>query len=75
LEGETVVMTDIFEFAQTGVAPNGSVIGELRPTGIRPLFMIRLERSGFSLGAQVFMKGRPQPGQVETSQLKSRRRT
>jgi pilus assembly protein CpaF len=75
LEGDTVVMTDIFEFAQTGVAPNGSVIGELRPTGIRPLFMIRLERSGFSLGAQVFMKARPQPGQVETSQLKSRRRT
>jgi pilus assembly protein CpaF len=75
LEGDTVVMTDIFEFAQTGVSPDGSVIGELRPTGIRPLFMIRLERSGFSLGAQVFMKARPQPGQVETSQLKSRRRT
>jgi pilus assembly protein CpaF len=67
-------MTDIFEFAQTGVSPDGSVIGDLRPTGIRPLFMSRLERSGFSLGAQVFMKARPQPGQVETSQLKSRRR-
>jgi pilus assembly protein CpaF len=74
LEGDTVVMTDIFEFAQSGIAPNGSVIGEIRPTGIRPLFMPRLERSGFHLGAQVFMKSRPQPGQVDTSQLKSQQR-
>jgi pilus assembly protein CpaF len=74
LEGDTVVMTDIFKYAQTGVSPDGSVIGRLVPTGIRPLFMGRLERSGFKLGAEVFMKSRPQPGQVETSQLKSRRR-
>ncbi|MGD8458227.1 MAG: CpaF family protein [Anaerolineales bacterium] len=74
LEGETVVMTDIFEFAQTTIDPSGSVIGELRPTGIRPLFMSRLERSGFRLSAQVFMKSRPQPGQVDTSQLKSKQR-
>lgn len=74
LEGETVVMTDIFEFAQTNIDQSGSVIGELRPTGIRPLFMSRLERSGFRLSAQVFMKSRPQPGQVDTSQLKSKQR-
>ena len=73
MEGDTVVMTDIFEFSQTGVTPDGSVIGRLLPTGIRPLFMPRLERSGFRLGADVFMKSRPEPGQLETSQLRARR--
>lgn len=75
MEGDTVVMTDVFEFAQSGVAPNGSIIGEFRPTGIRPLFMTKLERAGFHLSAQVFMKSRPQPGQIETSQLKTGRHT
>ncbi len=74
MEGDTVVMTDIFEYSQTGVSPDGSVIGRLIPTGIRPLFMERLERSGFRLSAEVFMKTRPEPGQLETSQLKTRRR-
>lgn len=74
MEGETVVMTDIYEYAQSGVAPNGTVIGEFQPTGIRPLFMGKLERAGLHLGAQVFMKSRPQPGQVATSQLKTARR-
>jgi pilus assembly protein CpaF len=54
MEGETVVMTDIFKFQQTGVAPDGKVIGELKPTGIRPLFMPRLEAAGFKLGPEVF---------------------
>jgi len=54
MEGETVVMTDIFKFQQTGIAPDGKVIGELKPTGIRPLFMPRLEAAGFKLGPEVF---------------------
>ncbi|MEW6178582.1 MAG: CpaF family protein [Chloroflexota bacterium] len=54
MEGETVVMTDIFKFQQTGIDPQGKVIGELKPTGIRPLFMPRLEAAGFRLGPEVF---------------------
>ena len=74
MEGETVVMTDIFTFEQTGIGPDGAVKGDLIPTGIRPLFMSRLERAGFNLGAQVFMKSRPEPGQLKTGNLKSKRR-
>lgn len=55
MEGETVVLTDVFKFEQTGVGENGKIIGELKPTGIRPLFMPRLEAAGFKLGAEVFM--------------------
>jgi pilus assembly protein CpaF len=55
MEGDTVVMTDIFTFNQTGTTPEGMVTGELQPTGIRPLFMNRLLAAGFSLGAKVFI--------------------
>ncbi len=54
MEGETVVMTDIFRFEQSGITSDGRVIGELKPTGIRPLFTPRLEASGFRLGPEVF---------------------
>ena len=55
MEGETVVMTDIFKFEQTGVGEKGKIIGELKPSGIRPIFSPRLEAAGFKLGAEIFM--------------------
>ena len=55
MEGETVVLTDIFKFEQTGVGLNGKIMGELKPTGIRPIFSPRLEAAGFKLGAEIFM--------------------
>ena len=54
MEGNTIVMTDIFKFEQTGIDPNGNIIGELKPTGIRPMFIGRLEAAGFRVGAEVF---------------------
>jgi pilus assembly protein CpaF len=54
MEGDTVVLTDIFKFEQTGATPDGQVIGELKPTGIRPLFTPRLEIAGFKLGPEIF---------------------
>lgn len=58
MEGDVVVLTDIFKFVQSSVTPDGEVIGELRPTGIRPNFTPRLEAAGFKLGAEIFMTGR-----------------
>jgi len=55
MEGDTVVLTDILKFEQTGVGPNGKILGELKPTGIRPVFGPKLEASGFKLGAEIFM--------------------
>jgi pilus assembly protein CpaF len=54
MEGDTVVLTDVFKFNQTGVGEGGKVLGELRATGIRPNFTPRLEAAGFKLGAEVF---------------------
>jgi pilus assembly protein CpaF len=55
MEGDTVVLTDIFKFDQTGVGEGGKILGELKPTGIRPLFTPRLEASGYKLSADIFL--------------------
>jgi pilus assembly protein CpaF len=55
MEGDVVVLTDIFKFEQIGIGQNGKILGELKPTGIRPIFTPRLEAAGFKLGAEVFM--------------------
>ena len=55
MEGDTVVMTDVFKFEQTGVGQNGKILGDLKATGIRPNFGPKLEAAGFKLGAEIFM--------------------
>jgi len=55
MEGDTVVMTDVFKFEQTGVGPDNKIIGELKATGIRPNFSPRLETAGFKLSGDIFM--------------------
>ena len=55
MEGETVVLTDVFKFEQTGVGEGGKILGELKATGIRPIFGPRLEAAGFKLSAELFM--------------------
>jgi pilus assembly protein CpaF len=57
MEGDTVVMTEIFKFEQTGIGPDEKVLGDLKPTGIRPMFSPRLEAAGFRLGAELFNTG------------------
>jgi pilus assembly protein CpaF len=54
MEGEIIVLTDIFKFSQTGVTTDGKVLGEVHATGIRPNFTPRLEAAGFKLTADVF---------------------
>jgi pilus assembly protein CpaF len=53
-EQDVITMHDIFTFAQQGVDAQGRVIGEIQPTGIRPLFADRLERNGVPLSTELF---------------------
>jgi len=55
MEGETVVLTDVFKFEQTGIGQDGKILGELKATGIRPLFSPRLEAAGYKLSGDIFM--------------------
>jgi pilus assembly protein CpaF len=54
MEGDVMTMQEIFSFQRTGVAEDGSVLGELQPTGIRPQFSERLLQSGIKLRADLF---------------------
>jgi pilus assembly protein CpaF len=53
MEGEVITMTDIFVFEQTGFE-NGQIMGRLRPTGLRPKFMDKIEASGINLPPSIF---------------------
>jgi pilus assembly protein CpaF len=53
MEGDVITMTDIFVFEQTGIE-NGQIIGRLRPTGLRPKFMDRIEAAGIHLPPSIF---------------------
>jgi pilus assembly protein CpaF len=55
LEGDTVVLQDIFLFEQQGVDVGGKIIGRLAPTGVRPKFYERLETSGIYIPPSVFI--------------------
>ena len=53
LEGEVVTMQDIFTFVNDGLH-DGKVMGELKPTGIRPSFADRLAARGLDLPSNWF---------------------
>jgi pilus assembly protein CpaF len=53
MEGDVITMSDIFEFEQTGLEA-GKVIGRIRPTGLRPKFIDKIESSGIHLPPSVF---------------------
>ncbi len=56
MEGDVITTTDIFVFEQTGFE-NGKVLGRLRPTGLRPKFMEKIEASGIHLPPSIFGVG------------------
>jgi pilus assembly protein CpaF len=46
MEGTVITQQDIFKFEQKGTDKEGKIIGEYRPTGVRPKVMERIERYG-----------------------------
>ena len=55
MEGETVTLGDLFSFDyDAGFTEDGRFAGNLKPTGIRPMFSDRLEQQGITLSGDVF---------------------
>jgi pilus assembly protein CpaF len=54
MEGDTIIMQEIFAFRQNGVDQNGRAFGEFISTGVRPTFMERLEQAGYNLTPEMF---------------------
>ena len=57
MEGNAIVMQDIFCFVQRGVDQEGRVLGEFQATGVRPTFAERFKMFGFDLPPGIFEKG------------------
>jgi len=56
MEGDIITTTDLFVFEQTGIE-NGRVLGLMRPTGLRPKFMEKIEAAGIHLPPSIFGVG------------------
>ncbi len=54
MEGDVVVMQDIFKFEQDGVDAEGKAYGRIVSTGVRPLFMDRLIAHGAKIDPSIF---------------------
>jgi pilus assembly protein CpaF len=66
MEGEIITMQEIFAFQRDGVDEDGRVIGQHRPTGIRPKFADRLRSYGIRLPATLFTDAGSKPAGGET---------
>ena len=54
MEGNTIVLQDIFRYEQTGFDENGKAVGHFRSTGLRPNFMEKFLVNGVSLPDDIF---------------------
>lgn len=54
MEGELVVLTDLFKFEVSPTVDLNEAPGEFRATGIRPCFTPRLEAVGVNLNGEIF---------------------
>ena len=54
MEGDVVVLQDLFLFDQKGVDAKGAVVGKHRPTCLRPRLLDRLIQQGIELPANIF---------------------
>ena len=54
MEGEVIILQDLFTYKQTGTTENDKIKGSFQSTGIRPKFIQRLEASGITLPPNIF---------------------
>ncbi len=55
MEGETILMQDLFMFQQTGVV-NGRVVGAIKSSGLRPKFAEKFAMNNIELPADIFVR-------------------
>ncbi len=54
LEGERIVMQDLFTFEQTGLTEDGHIAGKFKPTGAMPSWFDQLAGRGWRVDPQMF---------------------
>jgi pilus assembly protein CpaF len=63
MESDVITLQELFAFEVERVMPDGTVIGGLRPTGLRPTFMSKFEKRGIQLPLNLFQNGLRPVGQ------------
>ncbi len=66
LQGDTVILQDIFLFVQKEIDKGGKIIGEFQATGFIPKFIEVLERKGYNVPRGIF-SNRPPQGAAATA--------
>jgi pilus assembly protein CpaF len=56
MEGDVIIMQELFRFKQLGIDQNGRSYGQYEATGVRPGFIPRLEAAGIKLPTNMFQE-------------------
>ncbi len=57
MEGDIIMMQDLFEFTRTGIGPGGKVLGQFRPSGIRSMYTERVAAAGYRIESSRIRRG------------------
>ena len=61
MESEIITLQDLYEFKIDQVLPDRTVLGDLRPTGLRPNFMYKFHKRGIELPSTMFVGNGSEP--------------
>ncbi len=59
MEGDVIVLQDLFRFVERGLDSEGQVLGQIQASGMRPKFTPRLEAAGIRLSNDIYKADRP----------------
>ncbi len=62
MEGNVVVMQDIFQYRQKGIGEGSKVLGQMEPTGMVPRFVDRFQAAGIQMPSDIFRQ--PSEGKI-----------
>lgn len=68
MEGENIILQDIFQWVEEGEDAKGKVIGALKPTGLRPKFGDKLKMIGYNLPPSMFGANLPGYERMKSNQ-------
>jgi pilus assembly protein CpaF len=61
MESEIITLQELYEFKIDQVLPDRTVLGDLRPTGLRPNFMYKFHKRGIELPSTMFVGNGSEP--------------
>ena len=54
MESDVVTMQELFKYQIDEITPDGTIVGALRSTGLRPTFVSKFEKRGIPLPQSLF---------------------